>query len=136
MYDSVVKKKFEDLKDNTISSTRESVRVLQECIDLQNAKGRDYQNSHSSVRQADYYLNGVDTIYDIMHAKMLRIRSLQSAAKVGEDANYESIEDSVKDLINYCSFYVAWCRRSVDGQSLEHDMFNRPLPVETNYESR
>jgi hypothetical protein len=47
---------------------RESVNVLQECIDLQEKKSRDYQNPNSSVSQADYYPNGITTISHGSHA--------------------------------------------------------------------
>jgi hypothetical protein len=106
---------------------RESVKVLQECIDLQNRKGRDYQNPNSTVRQADYYVNGVTTIYDIMHAKMLRMKSLMEAMQADDlhTAQFESLEDSAKDLINYTSFYVAYLRGKVDGQLPNRDLFNK-----------
>jgi len=106
---------------------RESVAVLHECIDLQNQKGADYQSAVSRVKQADYYPNGITTIHDIMHAKMLRIKSLmEKAAALGSsDPNFESLEDSAKDLINYSSFFVAYLRGKVDGQDSSTDMFNR-----------
>lgn len=107
------------------SNERESVKVLRECIDLQNRKGQDYQSHESSVKQADYYTNGVTTIHDIMHAKMLRLLSVQEKAQFGDIPNFESLEDTAKDLINYASFYVAWCRGKIDGQDSSKDIFNR-----------
>lgn len=105
---------------------RYSVEVLRSCIELQNKKGQDYQSSLSDVRQADYYINGVSTIYDIMHAKMLRIRSLLEKQRAGGDnANFESLEDSAKDLINYASFFCSYLNGQVDGQDSTRDMFNR-----------
>jgi hypothetical protein len=104
---------------------RESVRVLEECIDLQESKSRDYQNPNSTVRQAMYYPRGMDTIHDILHAKMLRATSLLEAAHAGQAPNHESLEDTYKDLINYASFAVSWLRGAVDGQSLNRDMFNK-----------
>ena len=41
---------------------RESVSVLQECIELQTKKAKDYQNPNSKIKQADYYPNGVATL--------------------------------------------------------------------------
>lgn len=106
---------------------RESVNVLQECIDLQKKKSNDYQNDSSSVKQADYYVNGVSTIFDIMWAKMLRIKSIQEA--IQNDPNYvpnfEGLEDSAKDLINYASFYAAYIRGKIDGQDPNKDIFNK-----------
>lgn len=105
---------------------KESVNVLQECIDLQLRKSRDYQNPNSTVRQADYYPNGVTTIHDIMHAKMLRMKSVMEAMQSTDyGPNFESLEDSAKDLINYTSFFVAYCRGKIDGQNPTHNIFNR-----------
>jgi hypothetical protein len=39
--------------------------------------------------------------------------------------NFESIEDSGKDLINYSSFLVAYMRGKVDGQEADRDFLNR-----------
>ena len=98
---------------DTVAEERESVKVLRECIELQNKKSHDYQNPNSRVKQAMYYPRGLDSILDIINAKYLRIISLQES---GSKANFEGIEDSLKDLINYCSFGVAWTRGKIDGQ--------------------
>ena len=106
--------------------TRESVKVLQECIDLQEQKSRDYQNPNSSVSQADYYPNGLTTIHDIMHAKMLRMKSVMEAMQSDDyEPNFESLEDSAKDLINYSSFIGAYCRGGIEGQDPNKDFLNR-----------
>lgn len=107
-------------------STPESVNVLNECAELQLKKSRDYQNPNSSVAQADYYPNGVTTIHDIMHAKMLRMKSVMEAMQGNDyDPNFESLEDSAKDLINYASFFVSYLRGGIEGQGPNHDPFNR-----------
>lgn len=111
-----------------MSNTPESAKVLAECADLMVRKARDYQNPNSTVQQADYYPNGVSTIHDIMHAKMLRMKSVMEAMRGQEyDPNFESLEDSAKDLINYASFFVAYCRFKIEGQDRTRDIFNRPL---------
>jgi len=113
-----------------MDNERESVKVLRECIELQNKKGQDYQAAESSVRQADYYPSGVLTIHEIMHAKMLRMKSLMEKMNTpGAVVEFESIEDSAKDLINYASFLVAYARGKVDGQRTNRDMFNKALPL-------
>jgi hypothetical protein len=106
---------------------RESVKVLQECIDLQRKKSNDYQNPNSKIKQADYYPSGCLTILEIMHAKMLRMRSVMEAMQSDPEykQNFESLEDSAKDLINYASFFVAYSRGKVDGQSSDRDFLNR-----------
>ena len=94
-----------------------SVDVLQECLQLQLKKANDYQNPNSTVQQADYYPNGIITIHDIMHAKMLRMKSVMDAMQSDDyTPNFESLEDSAKDLINYSSFFVAYCRQGIKGQ--------------------
>jgi hypothetical protein len=108
-------------------SERESVNVLQECIDLQKKKSRDYQNPNSKIKQSDYYPSGCMTILEIMHAKMLRMRSVMEAMQNDPSykQNFESLEDSAKDLINYASFFVAYSRGKVDGQQPDRDFLNR-----------
>lgn len=105
---------------------KESLKVLQECAELQTKKSNDYQNPNSKITQADYYPNGITTIHDIMHAKMLRMMSVMEAMQ-SEDytPNFESLEDSGKDLINYASFFVAYCRGGIPGQDASKDAFNR-----------
>lgn len=110
--------------------TKPSVRVLNECIEIQLKKSQDYQNPASTVKQADYYVNGVQTIYDAMHGKMLRIKSIQETIMHDPSykPNHEALVDSVKDLINYASFYAAYLENGIPGQDGSRDMFNRPNP--------
>ena len=101
---------------------KESVKVLQECIDLQNKKSQDYQNPNSNVVQAMHYRRGVDSLHDIMQGKMYRAQSLIEAGSV---ANFESLEDTYKDLLNYASFAVSYMRGKMEGQDPTRDMFNK-----------
>ncbi len=106
---------------------KESILVLKECIELQEKKANDYQNPKSQIKQADYYPNGVSTITDICWAKILRIRSVLEAMEYDLEysPNFESLEDSFKDLINYSSFAVAYIRGKIDGQSPDRNFLNR-----------
>lgn len=112
-----------------MSEKRESVKVLEECAELQTKKANDYQNPNSIVRQADYYPMGVATILDIIHAKNLRARSVMEAMQNDPDysPNFESLEDTFKDMINYASFAVSYIRGKVDGQDPNRDFLNRRL---------
>ena len=92
---------------------KESVKVLEECISLQLAKSKDYQNPKSSIKQAMHYRRGVDTIHDMIHQKLLRAQSLLEA---DGEVKFESLEDTYKDMINYCSFAVSYLRGKMDGQ--------------------
>jgi hypothetical protein len=108
-------------------SDKESVKVLKECMDLQIKKSNDYQNPNSTIRQADYYPNGCQSILDTIQAKVLRMRSVMEAMNNDPKykPNFESLEDSAKDLINYASFYVAFMRGKMDGQHPDRDFLNR-----------
>ena len=101
---------------------KESVEVLKECIELQNRKSQDYQSKESNVTQAMHYRRGVDSIHDIIQGKCFRAQSLLES---GGDPNFESLEDTYKDIINYCSFAVSYMRGKMEGQQPERDMFNR-----------
>tara|TARA_Y100001937_G_scaffold128117_1_gene202570 strand:- start:172 stop:507 length:336 start_codon:yes stop_codon:yes gene_type:complete len=106
---------------------KESIKVLDECKELQLKKAQDYQNPNSNIKQADYYPNGCSSILDIMNTKMLRLRSvvetLQHDPK--HKQNFESLEDSAKDLINYASFFVEFYRGKMQGQDTDKDLLNR-----------
>ena len=106
---------------------RASVGILQEAIDLQRKKGADYNGINTSVQQADYYPRGIWSIMDIIHAKYLRMKSVLETMEQGGKANFESVEDSAIDLINYASFAVAYSRGQIPGQDSTKDIFNRSL---------
>ena len=105
---------------------KESILVLQECAELQSKKSEDYQNPNSQVKQAMHYRRGVDSIHDTMHGKMLRAQSLLES---GDAANFESLEDTYKDLINYASFAVSYIRGKMEGQNPELDYLNNSKNV-------
>ncbi|QDP51745.1 MAG: hypothetical protein GOVbin1578_8 [Prokaryotic dsDNA virus sp.] len=94
------------------------------CLLMQERKGSDYQNTNSSVKQIDYYPNGVKDIVCMMHTKLTRIRSCLDADFV----NNESIEDSAYDLINYTTFLIMYLNYSFDGQTKDKDIFNNEIP--------
>ena len=108
---------------------KESVKILDECKALQIKKSNDYQNPHSRIRQADYYPRGVATILDIIQAKVLRMYSVIEAMENDPSytPNFESFEDSCKDLINYASFAAAYSRGKIDGQDPDKDFLNRKI---------
>ena len=101
---------------------KESVKVLQECTELQTKKSQDYQNEQSNIVQAMHYRRGVDTIHDMIWQKLIRAQSLLEA---GDNPNFESLEDTYKDLINYSSFAVSYIRGKMEGQDPKRDMFNK-----------
>ena len=112
-----------------MAKERESVKVLRECIDLQLRKSQDYQNPNSNIVQAMHYRRGVSTIHDMISQKLLRAQSLLEVAETqgAVSANFESLEDTYKDLVNYASFAVAYIRGEMEGQDPDRDMLNRKI---------
>ena len=112
-----------------MAKERESVKVLQECIDLQIRKSQDYQNPNSNIVQSMHYRRGVSTIHDMIHQKLLRAQSLLEPLENGNGhvPNFESLEDTYKDLINYASFAVSYLRHQMEGQDGNRDILNRNI---------
>ncbi len=110
---------------------KESLKVLKRAAELQAKKGNDYQNPNSRVRQAMYYPRGCATILDTMQAKVLRMQSVLEAMEQSKDydPNFESLEDSCIDIINYASFFAAYMNNGIDGQNPDNDFLNRPKPT-------
>ena len=105
-----------------MAEEKESLKVLKECMEMQIKKSQDYQNPDSNIVQAMHYRRGVDTIHYIILGKVQRATSLLES---GKDPNFESLEDTYKDMINYCSFMVSYMRGKMEGQDPNRDMFNR-----------
>ena len=106
---------------------KESIKVLSECSDIQLKKSKDYQNPNSRIKQADYYPRGVMSIMELINTKTIRLWSLIEAMEndPSYEPNFESIEDSLKDLINYASFAVSYSRGKIEGQDPNRDFLNR-----------
>jgi len=129
------------MKEASFTHPKESIKVLDEAIHIQLQKAHDYQNDNSSVKQIDYYPRGCASIYDMMNTKMLRIKSVMDAveAKPNHGTNFESLEDSAIDLINYTTFFVEYLRGKMQGQDKNKDIFNKtPTPIihNTNKEEK
>jgi len=103
--------------------------ILKQAADLIAKKGNDYQNPKSRIRQADYYPNGAQTILDIMTGKVNRMHSVLDAMRDDENymENFESLQDSAIDLINYSAFFSAYLDYDIDGQTPDRDIFNRNI---------
>ncbi len=108
---------------------KESLKVLQQAAEIQTRKSNDYQNPNSRIKQADYYPRGCASILDVMNGKILRIQSVMEAMENDPEykPNFESMEDSAIDLINYASFFVSYMRGGIEGQSEDRDFLNRKI---------
>lgn len=117
----------------SVAKAKKPVDILMECAEIMRKKSNDYQNPNSTVRQADYYPRGIASILDVVNAKYLRMKSVLEAMESDPNykPNFESLEDSAKDLCNYAAFICAYLRGGIDGQSPDRDHLNKPKRTES-----
>jgi hypothetical protein len=71
-----------------------------------NAKSDDYGASDNSKRK--YFPFDDESYATMMHTKMERIMNLIRKKRDGRQTNFESLKDSVGDIINYAAFYWSY----------------------------
>ena len=86
-----------------------AIQVMKDAIALKEKKSKDYQGGLWT--EEDYFPFGHESYLHMIHTKYLRIRSVAEQ----EDTNFESLEDSLIDMINYCAMYGAW----IENQRME-----------------
>ncbi len=79
-----------------------AIDIMKEAIELKERKSKDYQGSQFT--EEDYFPFGHKSYIHMLHTKMLRIRSVAEQ----ESTNFESLTDSLIDMINYSAMYAAW----------------------------
>lgn len=89
--------------------TRRAEEVLYECAELMAKKGAAY----NGFPQAQYYPYG---LRDIWYMCFTKVKRLESQIVCEGEQNFESIEDSARDLINYASFLVEFAEGKMNGQ--------------------
>jgi hypothetical protein len=80
-----------------------AIDIMKEAIELKERKSKDYQGSQFT--EDDYFPFGHHSYIHMLHTKMLRIRSV---AEQDGSQNFESLTDSLIDMVNYASMYAAW----------------------------
>ena len=62
-----------------------------------------------------------------MTGKINRMHSVLDAMRDDDNymENFESLQDSAIDLINYSAFFSSYLDSDIDGQTPERDIFNR-----------
>jgi hypothetical protein len=88
----------------------EYLSLLDNAMTLVTKKQEDYQSATSTITLADYFPFGHKSYVQMLHTKVTRLRSLVEAIVAGIEPNFESIEDSVNDLINYAVFYLKFLK--------------------------
>ncbi len=82
--------------------------ALIEAAKLQKRKGEDYGTT--DLARSAYMPYGHQSYLHMLHTKLKRVEAVVLAEK-GTPVNFESAHDSLLDLINYASFYVAFLKQ-------------------------
>ncbi len=77
-------------------------QVFRDAAKLCNEKSKDYGDRDLSRR--DYHPFGHVSYQQMVHTKFLRIKSVSQQDAI----HFESLRDSLVDMINYLGFYSAW----------------------------
>lgn len=80
---------------------------------LRKKKAVDY---NTSIKLVDYFPNGIEDVAYMLHVKATRIRSLVHNARFGVNNNFEGLQDSLVDLVNYAKFADDIIRGELEGQ--------------------
>lgn len=83
--------------------TQHYLAVIKPAMDMVVKKHEDY---NTGVQLTDYFPFGDLSYIQMLHVKILRLRSLQEKGS----ANFESKLDTVHDLINYAVFYAEYLK--------------------------
>lgn len=74
-------------------------------------KGEDYNGSKNSdlhhIDYSDYFPFGLISYAHMIHTKAKRFITLVREDLNGRKANFEGLEDTALDIINYAGFYIA-----------------------------
>ena len=98
-----------------------AVQIMQEAIDLKLRKSKDYQGGR--WQEEDYFPFGHKSYLHMIHTKYLRIMNVSEQ----EATNFESLEDSLIDMINYCAMYAAWLENEKVKKD-DRNLINSDLP--------
>ena len=79
-----------------------AIQILKDAAALKEDKSKDYQGSQWT--EEDYFPFGDQSYLHMIHTKYLRLRSVIETDR----PNFESAEDTLVDMINYCAMYAAY----------------------------
>ena len=93
----------------------EFFEVIRPVAELVDAKDRDY---NAGVPLEEYFPFGHKSYIHMLHTKVLRLMSLVKARK---QPSFESLEDTVNDLIAYAVFYKAYLQAPAGPTTEDND---------------
>ena len=83
--------------------------ITNDLYELHRAKSGDYGD------EREYFPFGESSYVQMLHIKTKRLVSLAQAAQSNDEVpNFESVQDTVKDLANYCIFFLNYLAKVKD----------------------
>lgn len=92
--------KATSIKQTTLKDLKQHYPELYDLIQLREAKGKDYNNS---VELTDYFPFGQKSYTQMIYLKAMRLRALTENQ---DPALFDSIQDTLMDLVNYAIFNI------------------------------
>ena len=86
-----------------------AIQILKDAANLKEQKSKDYQGGNWT--EEDYFPFGDQSYMHMIHTKYLRMRNIMEV----DQPNFESLEDTLIDMINYCAMYAAYLENKKDG---------------------
>lgn len=83
--------------------------VMREAAEIRAKKGQDY---NSGPKLTDYFPFGAKSYAQMVYMKTLRMMSLIANEEKGQVPNYEGLEDTLIDLLNYVCFFAEYVREA------------------------
>ena len=97
--------------------------IMQRAIRLKQMKSQDYQGH--KFTEEDYFPFGDTSYLQMIVTKYNRIMNLTDVMH----PNYESLQDSLIDMICYCSMYAAWIEnQEKKGEEFDEKWAGKQLP--------
>lgn len=90
-------------------------------------KGEDY---NTSVKLGDYFPFGDVSYVQMIHLKATRLRSV--IEKEGTP-NFDSVKDTLQDLIAYTTFYLHWLELAGKKEPVHVNLAQYPLSIDDPY---
>ena len=81
-----------------------AIDIMKEAIALKERKSIDYQGSKWT--EEEYFPFEDQSYMHMIHTKYLRMRNVMES----KDVNFESLDDTLIDMINYAAMYAAFLR--------------------------
>jgi hypothetical protein len=95
---------------------QEFMRLAEQVADVVAKKSEDYQGKETSL--GSYFPFHHYSHVQMIWTKTLRLMTLTKRREDGSKPNFESVDDTVLDLVAYCIFYRAFLETRHDTDNL------------------